>query len=155
MERPKRRRYKDNPYRLNCIEGKYFITFKDSNNNIQNVEISLEIHNVFNSSELQDLREMNEFDNHIEHSVLIESTLHKRAIDLVETVEEIVEKKIRDEELYNAIDSLSIIQKRRIKMYYFEDKTLQEIAKIENCSIMSVKESIDTAKEKLKKILKS
>ena len=50
---------------------------------------------------------------------------------------------------------LSNIQKRRIKMYYFDDMTLKEIAKIEKCSIMSVKESIDSGINKLRKNLKN
>lgn len=39
-------------------------------------------------------------------------------------------------------------------MYYFEDLTLQEISKVENCSISSVKESIDSGITKLKKNIK-
>lgn len=155
MERPKRRKYRDNPYTLEVIGNKHYIKFKDSTNKIQIIEVSIDIHNVFDLSELHDIKEMNEFDNHIEHSELLESTLHKRAVNNYESVEEEVEKKLRNEELHIAISSLTEAQKRRIKLYYFEDKSLKEIADIEHCSIMSIKESIDTAKEKLKKILKN
>ncbi|MDD2376371.1 MAG: sigma factor-like helix-turn-helix DNA-binding protein [Clostridia bacterium] len=54
-----------------------------------------------------------------------------------------------------AIDSLCEIQKRRIKMYYFEDMTLEKIATIENCTKVAIKYSIDNAIENLKKFLKN
>lgn len=70
------------------------------------------------------------------------------------SLEDYVENKIMVDNLRIAIDSLTNTQKRRIKMYYFEDLTLQEIAKIEGCSIKNVHKSIEQAKEKLKEILK-
>ena len=57
--------------------------------------------------------------------------------------------------LKNAINTLSLVQKRRIKMYYFEDMTLKQIAELEHCSIMSVKESINSGINKLRKIIKN
>lgn len=69
------------------------------------------------------------------------------------SLEEVIETKLLNEDLKKAINSLSDIQKRRIKMYYFEDKTLREIAEIEHCKIMSVKDSIDVGIKKIKKIL--
>lgn len=56
--------------------------------------------------------------------------------------------------MYSAINSLNSIQKDRIKKYYFEDKTLQEIADEEGCSPRAVKYSIDHAIENLRKKLK-
>lgn len=154
MEIPKRRKYKDNPYTLEVIDNKNYLKFKDNKNELHIVEISIEVQNVFNASELQDLKQMNEFDNHIEHSSLLESTLHKRAIDISISIEEEVEKKMKNEELYIAISKLSETQKRRIKMYYFEDKTLKEIATIEGCSIKNIHKSITQSIEKLQKFLK-
>lgn len=45
-ERPKRRRYKDNPYTLNYIESKniYTVSFKDVKGKLQEVEINKEIY---------------------------------------------------------------------------------------------------------------
>lgn len=60
MDRPKRRRYKENPYSLlyEKDKDKYYILFKDSNNVINKVEVSLAIYDIFNCSELYDLKEM-------------------------------------------------------------------------------------------------
>ena len=154
-ERPKRRKYKDNPYTLNYMEEKniYLVSFKDGKGHLQEIEVSKEIYKVFDKSELHDIRELNEYDRHIEHSEIYENNLEVRAMDKPISLEEMIETKILNEELKKAIDTLSDVQKRRIKMYYFEDKTLREIAEIEHCKIMSVKDSIDIGIKKIKKIL--
>lgn len=59
------------------------------------------------------------------------------------------------EELKKAINCLSEIQKRRIKKYYFDDKTEYEIAKEENATQQSVHISLERAREKIKEILKN
>lgn len=154
-ERPKRRKYKDNPYTLNFIEEKniYIVSFKDIKGHLQEVEVGKEVYKIFDMFELQDIKELNEYDRHIEHSEIFENNLEVRAMDKPISLEKIIETKLMNEDLKKAIDSLSDIQKRRIKMYYFENKTLREIAEIEHCKIMSVKDSIDIGIKKIKKIL--
>ena len=65
-KRPKRRKYKDNPYTLNeiTINNKYFISFRDSRGEYNNVEVSKDIYELFNYYELRDLSQMNEYDNY-------------------------------------------------------------------------------------------
>ena len=73
--------------------------------------------------ELEDISQMHKFERHIEHSELYEGTLNERAVDKPISLEDIVENTIVNEEIRKAIDSLSEIQKRRIKLYYFEGLT--------------------------------
>ena len=155
MVKPKRRRKLDNPYTLDYIENKniYIISFKNNKNNIQHVEVSKEIYDAFNQFELDDLKELNEYDNHIEHSEIFDNNLYTRAKYKPMSLEDSIIQQDTFRKLKDAIDQLSDIQKRRIKMYYFEDKTLREIAEIEHCKIMSVKNSIDVGIKKIKKIL--
>ena len=70
--RPKRRIYKDNPYNLEINNSKYIINFYDSKKVLQKIEVSEEVFSVFDKSELKDLSQMNEYDNHIEHAALFE-----------------------------------------------------------------------------------
>ena len=86
---------------------------------------------------------------------LREETINKRAILKQKSVEEDVEELIEHENLKEAINKLSSIQKRRLKMYYFDDMTLDEIALIEKCSHQAVSKSIKKSLEELKKNLKS
>lgn len=151
---PKRRKSKDNPYTLNYFESKYTVKFKDGKNIVHEVEITEKVFKSFDKFELEDISQMHEFERHIEHSELLDSTLNNRAFNKAISVEEEVENKVIAEELKNALDTLSEVQKRRIKMYYFEDLNLREIAEREGCSIKNVHKSIDQGLENLRKILK-
>ena len=155
--RPKRRRKKDNPYNIekDSKQNKYLVTFKDSRNQKIIIQISSELFYLFNEFELDHLSELNEYDNHIEHSELVENNLYKRAIHKDESIEDIIIRKFENIELYNAIIQLPEIQQRRIFMYYFSNLTLEQIAKIEKCSKVAIKYSIDIAIKNLKIILKN
>lgn len=155
-ERPKRRKHKDNPYTLEFVEEKnsYRVSFKDVKGKFRRVEVNKEIYQAFDRFELDDLSELNEFDNHIEHSEIYENNLNERAMDKPLGVDEIVETMLINEELKKAINELSDVQKRRIKMYYFEDMTLEDIARVEKTSHQAISKSIIKALAELRKILK-
>lgn len=152
--RPKRRKHKDNPYELNIIDSKYIVNFKDNKKEIHCVEVNQQIYEMFDKFELKDLSELNEYDNHIEHSKLYEETLERRIVHKQELIEDVIIRKVTFEKLHVAIQQLSEIEKRRIKMYYFEDKTLEEIAKIENTSHQAISKSLQNSIKKLKNLLK-
>ncbi len=156
MDRPKRRRYKDNPYFLlyDKDENKYYILFKDGQGIVNNVEVSFAIYDVFNSFELKDLSELNEYDNHIEHLDLDEETIFLRSKDKPIQLDDEIIKKSTYEELINAINKLPLVQCRRIKKYYFYEKTQQEIADEERVDIRAVQYSLADGLKKLKEILK-
>ena len=134
--------------------NKHIAMFRDAENKIQKVEISSIIREALINEKRKEKRQKNEFDRHIEHSVIYENKLHSRVMDKPISLEEQFENKIINKKLKDAINSLSELQKRRIKMYYFENKTLKEIAEIEKCAIMSVKDSLNNAINKLGKKLK-
>jgi len=154
---PVRNKSKDNPYTLGYDEEKnvYTVEFSDNKNIIHKVEITDKIYGAFDSFELEDTSQIHKYSKYIEHSEIYEETLNKRAMDKQLSVEEIVEHKMDMDGLKLAIDKLTDIQKRRLKMYYFEDMTLNEIAEIEECSIKNVHKSIEQAKENIKKSLKN
>lgn len=156
-ERPKRRKHRDNPYTLMDydINGKYKVSFVDGKGKKQIVEISSKVYEAFNTFELEDLSELNEYDNHIEHSEIFENNLNERAKDKPISIEDEIIRKSTFEELKNALEKLPDIQKRRIKKYYFDDKTLNEIAEEEGCTFRAVKFSIDIGIKKLQEILKN
>lgn len=155
-ERPKRRKHRDNPYTLNYIESKniYTVSFKDVKRKLQEVEINKEIYIAFDRFELDDLSEMNEYDNHIEHSEIFENNLESRAKDKPILLEDMIIQKVTFEKLKEAINLLPEVQRRRIKKYYFEDKNEKEIANEEKISQKNVSKSLAVAKRNLKEILK-
>lgn len=152
----KRRKSKDNPYIIKYDSDLdiYQVIFIDSKGNEQIININIEIYNVFNEFELKDLSIMNEFDRHIEHLEHSEESLYKKAILKNNNVENDALTNILYKDLKHEISKLPDIQKRRLQKYFFEDMTLNEISKIEKCSIRAVKYSIDIALKKLKEKIK-
>lgn len=153
---PKRKKSKDNPYTLFYCEqnNKYMCVFKDSNKVIQKVELTTEIYNALNDFELEDISQMHKFDKHIEHSELLEGTLYRRMSDSIYTFEEDIEKNILIESIKKELEYLPKIQARRIKKYFFNNMTMEEIAKDEGCSKVAIKYSIDIAIDKISKKIK-
>lgn len=155
-ESPKRRKYKDNPYTINYIESKniYVVSFKDVKGQLNKIEVSEEIYRVFDKFELQDIKELNEYDRHIEHSEIFENNLEARVKDKPLSLEDEIVRKSTFDELKKAIELLPEVQKRRIKKYYFDDKTQQQIANEEGVDIRAIQYTLNIALKKLKEILK-
>ena len=153
-KRPKRRKDKYNPYTLTEKENKQFLSFRDGQGVLRELQITKELFEVLNRFELDDLSILNEWDRHIEHFEQTEQSLNRRAFFKAESVEETVLRSIEYEHLHRAISKLSETQRRRLVLYYFEGLTYEQIAKKEGCKYQTVQESIYAALKKLKKLLK-
>lgn len=68
-------------------------------------------------------------------------------------LDDLIIKKITNEVLYDSINKLNEKDRMRIIMYYFNDMTLQEIAKLENISHQAVSKSIKKSLIELKRII--
>lgn len=154
-KRPKRRKDKYNPYTLYTKAGRYYISFVDVNNNFQEIAVSQKVFESFNKFELEDISQMNEYDRHLEHSEIYEHTLHKKKDASEWSLEEYFENVQVTENLHIAINKLPEVQKRRLKKYYFEEKTFDEIAFEEGCTYQSIQRSVYRAVEKIKNSLKN
>lgn len=157
--RPKRRKDKDNPYELitvgiNTSTPHYYIKFTDGNDVTHCLEVSKEVFEVMDESELHDLLILNEYDRHYEHSELSENTLHCRAAVPLEPIQEEIEDLLKNETIHKAIAWLPEIQRRRVQLYYFSELTLEQIADIEGCTKQAVEDTLRTARKNLEKILK-
>ena len=154
-ENSKRRKHKDNPYTLKKVGNKFFVSFKDGMGIFQEIEINEKQSNAFNEFELEDLSEMNEFDRHIEHSEIYENNLEKRAKEKTISMEEEFIQKATFEELKKAIERLEEPYRKRIILYYFNNKNETEIAEIEGISQQAISKTLHIALEKLKEFLKN
>lgn len=153
----KRNKDKYNPYTLEVDETNeiYTVIFKDSNNIEQRIVVTKEIYDAFDKFELEDISQIHKIRKHIEHNEVYEETLFHKSIVSSMSVEEKIEQKILYEELKETINELNDIQKRRLKKYYFDNMTFEEIAKEEHCTKRAVKFSVDIALEKISKKIKN
>ena len=140
--RPKRRKSKDNPYTIFEEEGKLYVTFKDGQGIKQKIEVNNDIFNFFDDSELHDVRELNEFDRHIEQS---ENTLHKKTLSKDVNYEDIMISKIRNGQLKKMLFCLTPLQRERVILFYWERFSCPEIAEMQGCTKQAVSLSIRQA----------
>lgn len=150
-----RNKDKYNPYTLDIDEkNNYIVEFKDVNNTIHKVEVSEKVYEAFDKFELEDISQIHKIKKYIERNEVYEETLYHKSFNTSISVEDEVESKILQEELKIAINELSDIQKRRLKMYYFNELTLDEIAMLENTSHQAISKSIIRAIGEIRKKLK-
>lgn len=150
-----RNKDKYNPYTLEVKENNsYILKFKDSRNVLQKISITKEIYDAFDSFELEDISQIHKIRKHIEYNEVYEESLYHRCVAENISVEDEVESKLLSEDLKNAIKLLNDIQKRRLIKYYFEDKSLKEIALEEGTSHQAISKSIHKAIEEIQKNLK-
>ncbi len=154
--RPKRRKAKDNPYNIFTVgietnEPHYYVSFIDTQGVPICMEISKGVYETLNQFELDDLSYLNEMDNHYHFSELTDEVMYKRSIT---STDDTIENISRYEKLHKAIKQLSKVQQKRLRYYYFDGYTLEEIAVMEGVSFQAISTSIRKAEKILKKFLK-
>lgn len=145
--------YQVDSYTLEYIEeeNKYYISFTDSANQECKIEIEKEIFDIYMQSKKAYIKIKNETSRHLEHMEMTENEIYKRAFYYDESLEEKISRIINCKGINNAIQRLPDMLRRRILLYYQYNFSLSQIAKIENCSKVAVKYSLDTALKKIKK----
>lgn len=148
----------NNTYRctVEVIDGvsHFFVEFSDINSKKHTIEVDEKIYEEFRKFKSIEKHQQNHFERHIEHISLSDEEIHKRTGSKKESVEETIIRELQNEELRQAINTLSAIQKRRLLLYFEHELTFEKIAKLESCSVMSIKRSIDRSKAKIAKHLK-
>lgn len=159
---PKRRKSKDNPYILDYDEKKhiYTVSFTDNKKEAHKVEITNDVFEAFNGFELEDISHLHKMDKYIDGRRIdgvdeqTDIFLYHKANVTSKSLTDEVEDKILLDEIKEAINLLDEIQKRRIKKYFFDNMTYEQIAKEEHCTKRAVKFSIDIGIEKISKKIK-
>lgn len=151
---PKRKKCKDNPYALELNENKYIIKFKDIRNNLCELAITEDLYQAFNKFELDDISQMHKYERHIEHSIIYEENLYKRSFEKQIDLESYVINKLTAEQIKIIIkNSLSEIQKMRLYLYFYENKTLQEIATMQGTTHQAISKCIKNSIKKIREII--
>lgn len=147
-----------NPYTIRIEETngqkRYFVAFVDGQAIFQEVEVSYEVYKQFCSFIKCERNLRRSDERHLEQSELTEETLCRRALHKPKPVDEAINDKIRSEQLNRAIMELPEVQRRRFRLYFEYGLTYEQIGKIESCSKVAVKYTIDKAVIAIRKKLK-
>jgi len=133
---------------------RYYVTFSDVSGSKHTVEIDCDVYTEFVSFGKEIKSQEYYFGRYIEHQSMSDEALHKRIFADQELTDEQIIKKQYHRVLYKSINNLPEKQRRRFMLYFEHDLTYKEIAEIECCSVVSVKQVIDRAKETIIQDLK-
>mgnify|MGYP000279214784 FL=1 len=138
----------------NSDDSKNVIVFKDGNGNSKIIRANETLRNKYKRRKSEENSQNIKFSRYIEHSELTENSLNKRATNKEISLEEQVISNLESERIIKEIWKLPTPQNRRVYMYIVDEFSYTKIAKVENRSIPTVKESIDRGLENLRKKLK-
>lgn len=134
---------------------KYFIKFKNYENEEILSEITEAIFYTYLTSKKKYKSNENEEYRHWEHIPLSDNEIYHRKFLKEQNVDEIIEKKEIHDEIHKAIETLSKSQKNKIIEYYFKEKNMVEISKENNISKQAVSKNLKDSYMILRKILKN
>jgi len=139
--------------REETIDGatRYYAAFKDGNGTRQETEVNREIYLALNQCRLLEKRQENEFDRHRERFELSEAQLAARTFRPLLPMEEVV---VQTADMQAALATLTDTQRRRFLLYHEHGLNYEQIAQAENRTIHAIEQSINAAKENLKKFLR-
>ena len=135
----------------NSDESKNIIVFKDENGKSRVIRANEKLRDEYKKRKSEENSQNIKFSRYIEHSELTDISLNKRATN---RLEEQVISNLESERIIKEIWKLPTPQNRRVYMYIVDEFSYTKIAKIENRSIPTVKESVDRGLENLRKKLK-
>lgn len=150
-------RFKDYTLREESTESgtRYFISFKDGQGELHELEVSEQLFLGFRQMERRDrnLQQWNQ--RHREFNEVWDETLYRRALRVPKTLDERMIEEERNELLYKAVDRLPEIQRRRFLLYYEYDFNFYQIGKMEHCTASAIQKSVSVAREKIRAEMKA
>ena len=128
--------------------------YKDAIGEIEYTYVSEEVYealaNTFrkeaHAEEMRDLR-------HVTKDGYVEGDTEDLLMETAESVEDYVIRQLEIKQLQKAMQQLTETQKERLQLYFFEGLTYRQIGEKLGISDKSVRESIEAALKKIKKIL--
>ncbi len=145
----------DYSYRIESKNGteRYYVSFVNTNKELTETEVPQDTFLALQEFNRKRESISRSDRRHIERSEQTEISLNVKSISKQLSIDETTIRNIRNSDLHQAISKLTLIQQRRVRMYFFEGQKLREIAVYENCSPQAVHKSIKRGLIKLQGIL--
>lgn len=135
-------------------ENKYYISFEDSVKKKCRLEIGKDVFDEYIQSRKCYTKIKNETTRYLEHSELNDISLFNRSFIKKKLVDDVIIEKLTNQALHKAVDKIKSPHNKRIKMYFFEEMTVQEIAKKEAKTERAIRYSIEQGIKEIQKNLK-
>ena len=126
------------------------IEIKDSDGKIVSVEVSEEVYAVLQEENKQQERQRNEKRRHFDTRELSDYIIHQKRV--AENLEDYCVNREQLKEIQRIVSTCTKTQQRRFYLNRICGYSYTEIARIEGCNLISVRESVLTVLEKLKNL---
>ena len=128
------------------------IKYKTANGNEICVEVSTPVKELLEQSDRQIRSQRRQDRRHLDFAVHTDENLDSSLLPAYEDTADLLERLERDAKLYSAISKLTEVQRRRVRLYFFEGLTYSQIARLEGVHYRSVMDSIKQAMKQLAKL---
>ena len=126
------------------------IEIKDNDGNIVSVEVSEEVYAVLQEKNKEKEQQRNERRRHIDARELNDYIVHQKRV--AENLEDYCINREQLKEIQKIVSTCTKTQQRRFYLNRICGYNYTEIARIEGCNLISVRESVLTVLEKLKNL---
>ena len=116
------------------------------------VEVSTPVKELLEQSDRQIRSQRRQDRRHLDFTVHTDEDFASSLLPAYEDTADLLERIERDARLYDAIGKLTEVQRRRLYMFYFEELSYSQIAKLEGVYYRSVIDSIRQAIKQLRKL---
>ncbi len=127
------------------------VEMKNNDGNTVFVEVSEEVYRVLQEEEKEQERQRNERRRHLDSRELNDYTISKKRI--AENLEDYCINREQLREIQRIVDTCTETQKRRFCLNRICGYSYTEIAEMENCHLVSVRQSVTAVLKKIKKFL--
>jgi len=139
--------------RRNTVDELFIIVYKLTNGKRIRLEVTSEVKELLEQSDRQIRSQRRQDRRHLEKEEYEDGLTDTTIVYPHEDFADLVIKMDSYKQLYAALEKLSVTQRRRLRMRFFERLTYRRIAEIENVSHKAVEDSIIRALKRLKAIL--
>ena len=129
------------------------IEYKTANGNKISIEVSTSVKEVLEETDCKIRSQGRQDRRRLDFTPLTDEFLEISLLAAAEDTADLYEKIERDARLHEAIDKLTEVQKRRLRLYYFRGLKYREIAELESVNTTSIGQSIRLALKQLYKLL--
>jgi len=126
------------------------ITYKTASGNKLCVEVSTSVKELLEQSDRQIRSQRRQDRRHLDFAVQTDEELLSSLLPAQEDTADLLERIERDTRLYEAIDRLTEIQRRRLCLYYFDGLSYRQIARLEGVTHRTVISTIEHSLNRLR-----
>jgi RNA polymerase sigma factor (sigma-70 family) len=129
------------------------IEYKTADGKRIRLEVSIEVKELLEQSDRQTRSQRRQDRRHIDYVDFMDGFADAAMIDPQADIASLFCRMESYKRIYTSLDQLSVIQRRRLRLYFICDLTYRQIAELEGVSQTAIEQSVKSALIKVRKLL--